>query len=352
MEAPIIAGVAHDRSEAKVTVVGVPDRPAWPPQIFEAVRRRRDQHRHDRAERLRRRDRPHRHLVHAAQDRRHRPAVAGAAADPGRGRLRLDPVRRPDRQALAGRRGHALATPASRRRFFKALADAGVNIEMISTSEIRISVITRDDRPRRRGAGRAHGVRPRLDRGRGRRLRGHRPVTHRGCRGRRKPTLAIVGATGAVGTVMLDVLADRADVWGEIRLVASPRSAGRTLRVRGEDVVVAGPDAGGLRRRRRRDVRRPAEVVAPQWAPIAAGAGRRRRRQQRRVPDGPRRAARRPRGQPRARSATGPRGIIANPNCTTLTMIDALGALHARLGAHRARRRLLPGRLRGRAAPG
>ena len=51
-----------------------------------------------------------------------------------------------------------------------------------------------------------------------------------------KPTLAVVGATGAVGTVMLDILSSREDVWGEIRLVASARSAGKTLQVRGEDV--------------------------------------------------------------------------------------------------------------------
>ena len=41
-----------------------------------------------------------------------------------------------------------------------------------------------------------------------------------------KPVLAIVGATGAVGTVMRDVVSTRDDVWGEIRLVASARSAG------------------------------------------------------------------------------------------------------------------------------
>ena len=54
----------------------------------------------------------------------------------------------------------------------------------------------------------------------------------------RKPTLAVVGATGAVCTVMLGILSQREDVWGEIRLVASARSAGKVLRVRGEDVVV------------------------------------------------------------------------------------------------------------------
>ena len=50
----------------------------------------------------------------------------------------------------------------------------------------------------------------------------------------KKPTLAVVGATGAVGTVMLDLLSTREDVWGEIRLIASPRSAGRKLACRGE----------------------------------------------------------------------------------------------------------------------
>src|ERR1700710_2216501 len=54
--------------------------------------------------------------------------------------------------------------------------------------------------------------------------------------GGRKPTLAIVGATGAVGTVMLGLLDEREDLWADIRLIASPRSAGKRLRVRGREV--------------------------------------------------------------------------------------------------------------------
>ena len=54
----------------------------------------------------------------------------------------------------------------------------------------------------------------------------------------RLPTLAVVGATGAVGSVMLDILSNRANIWGEIRLIASARSAGRRLTVRGEEVEV------------------------------------------------------------------------------------------------------------------
>ena len=52
------------------------------------------------------------------------------------------------------------------------------------------------------------------------------------------PTLAVVGATGAVGTVMCELLSARKNVWGEIRLVASPRSAGKTIVVRGAELTV------------------------------------------------------------------------------------------------------------------
>ena len=58
MEQPIISGVAHDRSEAKITVVGRPRQGrARPRKIFRVVAGRRDQHRHDRAEHLRGHDR-------------------------------------------------------------------------------------------------------------------------------------------------------------------------------------------------------------------------------------------------------------------------------------------------------
>ena len=87
-----------------------------------------------------------------------------------------------------------------------------------------------------------------------------------------KPTLAVVGATGAVGTVMLGILTERDDVWGEIKRVASARSAGKVLSVRGQDVVVQeltpevfdGVDVAMF------DV--PDEVSA-EWAPIAAARG-------------------------------------------------------------------------------
>jgi aspartate-semialdehyde dehydrogenase len=146
----------------------------------------------------------------------------------------------------------------------------------------------------------------------------------------RKPTLAVFGATGAVGTVMLSILSQRSDVWGEIRLIASARSAGKILRVRGEDVEVQeitpevfdGVDVAMF------DV--PDEIAA-QWAPIAvshgvvvvdnSGAFRM-------DPEVPLVV---PEVNP-AQVRNRPKGIVSNPNCTTLTMIDALGALHAGWG--------------------
>jgi aspartate-semialdehyde dehydrogenase len=145
-----------------------------------------------------------------------------------------------------------------------------------------------------------------------------------------KPTLAVVGATGAVGTVMLDLLTNRDDVWGEIRLIASARSAGKKLFVRGEEVEVIalapevfhGVDVAMF------DV--PDEVSA-QWAPVAVAAGAVAVDNSgafRMDPDVPLVV---PEVNPDAASQR-PRGIISNPNCTTLSMIVVLGALHRRYG--------------------
>ena len=141
-----------------------------------------------------------------------------------------------------------------------------------------------------------------------------------------RPALAVVGATGAVGTVMLDLLSTRDDVWGEIRLVASPRSAGRRLRVRGEELEVQalaadvfdGVDVAMF------DV--PDEVSA-QWAPVAAARGAvvvDNSGAFRMDPDVPLVV---PEINPE-QAAQRPKGIIANPNCTTLSLIVAVGALH------------------------
>jgi aspartate-semialdehyde dehydrogenase len=140
------------------------------------------------------------------------------------------------------------------------------------------------------------------------------------------PSLAVVGATGAVGTVMCDLLSARKNRWGAITLIASHRSAGRTMLVRGEELTVValaaeafdGVDVAMF------DV---PDDVAAEWAPIAAergavvvdnsGAFRMDPQVPLIVPEiNPEQVRRRP------------RGIIANPNCTTLSMIAAIGALH------------------------
>jgi aspartate-semialdehyde dehydrogenase len=139
--------------------------------------------------------------------------------------------------------------------------------------------------------------------------------------------VAIVGATGAVGTAMIDIIDARPSVpWSEIRLVASPRSAGKVLRVRGQDVTVQalaaevfdGVDVALF------DV--PDDVSA-QWAPVAAARGAVAVDNSgafRMDPDVPLVV---PEVNADA-AAHRPKGIIANPNCTTLSMMAVMGALH------------------------
>ena len=141
-----------------------------------------------------------------------------------------------------------------------------------------------------------------------------------------KPSLAVVGATGAVGTVMLGILSERPDVWGEIRLIASARSAGKKLMCRGEELTVValtpesfdGIDVAMF------DV---PDEISKEWAPIAAARGAV-------VVDNSgafRMDADVPLVVPEVNPQeikNRPRGIISNPNCTTLSMIVTLGALH------------------------
>jgi aspartate-semialdehyde dehydrogenase len=140
-----------------------------------------------------------------------------------------------------------------------------------------------------------------------------------------RPALAIVGATGAVGTVMRSVVSERSDIWGEIRLIASARSAGRRLEVRGEEVVVQaltpevfdGVDLAMF------DV---PDEVSRQWAPVAAARGVvviDKSGAFRMDPEVPLVV---PEVNPDA-ARTRPRGVVSVPNCTTLSMIVALAAL-------------------------
>jgi aspartate kinase len=139
MEQPIISGVAHDRSEAKITVVGVPDKIGQAARIFQAIADTQinidmivqnisvsSTSRTDISFTLPRSD------GQAAME-----ALAGLHDEVGYDELLYDDQIGKVSLVGAAMRSH----PGISARFFSAIADAGVNIEMISTSEIRISVM-------------------------------------------------------------------------------------------------------------------------------------------------------------------------------------------------------------------
>ncbi|CAM5784997.1 aspartate kinase [Cellulomonas persica] len=143
VEQPIIAGVAHDRSEAKITVVGVPDVPGKAARIFQVVG--------DAGVNI---DMIVQNVSAAATGLTDisftLPALDGTAAlsalterqpDIGYQSLQFDDSIGKLSLVGAGMKSH----PGVSAKLFAALADAGINIEMISTSEIRLSVVTRAD---------------------------------------------------------------------------------------------------------------------------------------------------------------------------------------------------------------
>ena len=143
VEAPIIAGVAHDRSEAKITIVGVPDNPGKAAEIFEALSQAGvnidmivqnvsavETGLTDISFTLPKTDGPQAaQFLGRVQDR---VGFRSLQYDDQIGKLSL---------VGAGMKSN----PGVSATFFRALAQSGINIEMISTSEIRISVVTRDD---------------------------------------------------------------------------------------------------------------------------------------------------------------------------------------------------------------
>jgi aspartate kinase len=143
VEQAIISGVVHDRSEAKITIVGVPDRIGEAARIFTAV-----------AEKEINIDMIVQNVSAVETSRTDisftLPKADGTAAMETLNGLKddvgFDDVLYDDRIGKisvigVGMRSH----PGVSAKFFSALAEAGVNIEMISTSEIRISVIVDQD---------------------------------------------------------------------------------------------------------------------------------------------------------------------------------------------------------------
>jgi aspartate-semialdehyde dehydrogenase len=137
--------------------------------------------------------------------------------------------------------------------------------------------------------------------------------------------VAILGATGAVGTELLELLENRNFPIAELKLLASERSSGRTLRFKGEDIPVEPvsdrsfdnvdlvlASAGGS--------------TSKTWAPVAVAAGAVVIDNSSAFRLDPQVPLVVPEVNPQA--VRGHRGIIANPNCTTILMTMAVWPLH------------------------
>ncbi|MDQ4490003.1 aspartate kinase [Sinomonas sp. ASV486] len=143
LEQPIISGVAHDRSEAKVTVVGVPDIPGKAAAIFQVIAKA-----HANVDMI---------VQNISTFGRGKtdisftlPIIEGAdaltalkAAQDEIGFEDIEYNAEIGKLSLIG--AGMRSNPGVSATFFQALSDAGININMISTSEIRISVVTRAD---------------------------------------------------------------------------------------------------------------------------------------------------------------------------------------------------------------
>ncbi|MFJ6798377.1 aspartate-semialdehyde dehydrogenase [Streptomyces sp. NPDC091268] len=147
------------------------------------------------------------------------------------------------------------------------------------------------------------------------------------------PALAVVGATGAVGSVVLRMLSERADVWGDVRLIASARTAGRMLTVRARETEVLALTEDAFDGLGAGDVAlflTPAEVSA-RWAPVVTARGARVVDQSSAFREDPEVPLVVPEVNGDAVRSL-PRGIVAGPDCVTAAMIASLGALHAEYG--------------------
>ena len=142
MEQAIISGIAHDKSEAKVTIVGVPDRSGVAARIFQAI-----------ADSDINIDMIVQNVSAAATGltdisftlARSDGSKATGIVQKLQGEIGFKSIQYDDQIGKlsligAGMRSHPGVTAT----FFAAMADAGVNIEMISTSEIRISIVCRE----------------------------------------------------------------------------------------------------------------------------------------------------------------------------------------------------------------
>jgi aspartate kinase len=141
MEQAIISGIAHDKSEAKITIVGVPDRAGVAARIFQSI-----------ADADVNIDMIVQNVSAAATGLtdisftlpRSEGSRTTSIVQKLQGEIGFQSIQYDDQIGKlsligAGMRSHPGVTAT----FFAAMADAGVNIEMISTSEIRISIVCR-----------------------------------------------------------------------------------------------------------------------------------------------------------------------------------------------------------------
>jgi aspartate kinase len=139
LEKAIISGVTHDTSEAKVSIIGVPDQPGVAARVFRALARAGVnidmivQNVSQNGEATISFTLPKADLQTAE------PILAGVASEIGAGRVEHDPEIAKVSLIGAGMKSH----PGVAADMFDALAEAGINIEIISTSSIRVSCVVR-----------------------------------------------------------------------------------------------------------------------------------------------------------------------------------------------------------------
>lgn len=144
--------------------------------------------------------------------------------------------------------------------------------------------------------------------------------------------LAVVGATGLVGQVMLEVLEQRNFKYDELLLVASERSVGKTITYKGQDHVIISLEEAVSRRP---DIAlfSAGGGTSLDWAPKFAEVGCR-------VIDNSSAWRMNPNHklvvpEINANTLTAEDYIIANPNCSTIQMVLALAPLHRAYGIDR-----------------